>query len=265
MRLLSCLLLFSATQVLADSSAFRFDASRVPVGQVFHYVKSNLDGSHEGQISVYMLDQSQVESLKWDPGAQSATLVTAAMDWTRFSVRRFEAYQLSSGSPPKLRATLEASPDGSQLRASFKEAPVQISHWPWHSYDFDFTSLNLSIPHWRNTRGTMTFWRTDYIYSEPADFREVGAIELKYERTEEHRGQRANRYSIGGQGLDAQYGTWWSDANSGLLIEYELPIADEPGYENVRLRLRASERMSPSQWDEFKRAAVNGKPASDAH
>src|SRR4051794_28684581 len=132
MRLLSCLLLFSATQVLADSSAFRFDASRVPVGQVFHYVKSNRDGSHEGQISVYMLDQSQVESLKWDPGAQSATLVTAAMDWTRFSVRRFEAYQLSSGSPPKLRATLEAGSDGSQLRASFKEAPVQISHWPWH-------------------------------------------------------------------------------------------------------------------------------------
>ena len=38
--------------VQAQVEAFSFDSSRVPVGRVFHYVKSNRDGSHPGNVAL---------------------------------------------------------------------------------------------------------------------------------------------------------------------------------------------------------------------
>ena len=68
----------------AQISALRFDATKVPVGTVFHLDKSNLDGTHAGHISYYVAQIDRVEALKWDRGGDEATLVIAQIDWTRF-------------------------------------------------------------------------------------------------------------------------------------------------------------------------------------
>jgi hypothetical protein len=236
----------------AQSAQLEFKAERVPVGTVFHYIKSTLDGAHEGHISVYVPTRDRLESLKWEPHADRATLVVAEMDWSRFSVKRFEAYQLMRDRAPEQRATLVASTDGSQLQTSFKAEPVSIHHWPWHSYDFDFTSLNFTLPHWTAPETQLQFWRTDYVYGESPDVRELGPVTLKFEATERHAGKSTRRYSIGGPGLEHNQGQWWADARTGLLVEYRIPIGDEPGYDNVRLRLDSTQKMSAEEWEQFK-------------
>ena len=63
--------------------------------------------------------------------------------------------------------------DGKTIDVSFlKDRVVHINRWPWHSYDFDFTSLNLTMPHLRNPDGRFTTWRTDFVYADPAQARE---------------------------------------------------------------------------------------------
>jgi hypothetical protein len=242
----------------AQLAALQFSADRVPVGQVLHYVKSARDGTRPAEISIYVATIDRIEALKWDRGGATATLVTAAMDWPRFSVRGFESSQLTGDAAPERKATLDVT--GDSLTMSLMSEPVKITHWPWHSFDFDFTSLNLTLPHLREPEGSFALWRTDFVYEDPPRVAELGEVRLEFEGYERRGGKRARRYAIGGAGLADRTGTWWADAETGLLIEYEIPVGDEPGYDDVRLKLRGIERMSPGQWEEFKLRAT--RPAT---
>lgn len=252
--LLSALLLLFATPAIAQLDALEFDADKVPVGQVFHFVKSQRDGTHATRISVYVPDADRIESLKWDEGADTATLVMAGMDWPRFSVKHFQGWRLARGQAPEPRVTLDVA--GDQLSMSLMSEPLQLGHWPWHSYDFDFTSLNLTLPHLLKPRRGLSIWRTDFVYTDPPKVAELGTVELRFEKLERRDGRRLRRYSIGGPGLQDLAGTWWSDARTGLLVEYELPIGDEPGYRDVRLKLESTEKLDAARWEAFKRQAV---------
>jgi hypothetical protein len=209
-------------------------------------------------VSVYVVDRERLESLKWDQGASQATLVNARMDWKHFSVREFQSTHLERGKPPERRATLTANPEGTQLKVSFLNGrTVKVQHWPWHSYDFDFASLGMVLPHLRDPRADVIFWRTDVVFlGEGTDFGEVGGIRLHFESIELRDRQQVRRYSIGGAGLEHRYGTLWTDASSGLMIEYQIPIGDEPGYKDVHLRLDGMQPMTREQWEAFKKAKI---------
>lgn len=249
-----CALLSISAPASAQLAALQFSADRVPVGQVLHYVKSALDGTNSAEISVYVDAPGRVEALKWERGGEQATLVVATLDWSRFSVRGFESWLLARDAPPERKATLEVA--GDTLSMSLMRAPLKIAHWPWHSYDFDFTSLNLTLPHMRDPESALTLWRTDFVYENPPRVAELGEVRLEFAGYEQRAGKRARRYTIGGAGLAARSGTWWADADSGLLIEYEIPLGDEPGYDDVRLRLGGMEKMTPAQWEVFKHRSV---------
>jgi hypothetical protein len=252
--LLTALLLLCALPAMAQLAVLRYDAGQVPVGHVFHFVKSHRDGSHPARISVYLPAADRIESLKWDEGGEQATLVEAQMDWARFSVRHFQGWRLVRGAAPERRVTLDVV--GDQLSMSLMTSPLTVTHWPWHSYDFDFTSLNLVLPHLLEPQGSFSFWRTDFVYADPPAVAELGEVTLCFEKRERHRGRKARRYSIGGAGLQGKSGTWWSDARTGLLLEYELPLGDEPGYDDVRLVLDATRELTAAEWEAFKRLAV---------
>jgi hypothetical protein len=259
--LLAACLMLTGSPALPGDEPLRFQASRVPVGQVLHFHKSGRDGSNAAQISVFVAAQDRIEALKWGPGGDEATLVTARIDWSRFSVGRFESWHLSRGGAPELRATMDAS--GDQLTMSLMKSPLMLHHWPWHSFDFDFTSLNLTMPHLRNPADGLTFWRTDFVYSDPPAVAEIGEVRLVFQAEEVRNGKPVRRYSIGGAGLGDTTGTWWADRNTGLLVEYEIPIGDEPGYDDVRLKATGSQKMSAGDWEQFKRRAVAAPHAAD--
>lgn len=242
----------------AQTSRLEFDAAKVPQGSVLHYKKSNLDGSRATRVSVYVADTERLESLKWDEDSTEATLVKARMDWPRFSVREFQSFHLERGKAPELRGTLQANARGTEVKVSFLDGKVvKITHWPWHSYDFDFASLGLMLPHLKNPEADLLFWRTDVKFvGEHIDFAEIGSIRLVYEADELRETRLLRRYVIGGEGLEHRYGKLWTDARTGLIVEYRLPIGDEPGFKDVLFRLDRQEQLTADQWEAFKRAKL---------
>ena len=241
----------------APFAAYEYVSARVPVGQALHYRKSRQDGGHVAQVSVYVAAADRIEALKWERGGDQATLVIALMDWRRWSVHSFEAWHLSAGAPPERRVTLSVI--GNQLRMSLMPQPITLRHWPWHSYDFDFTSLTLTLPHRIDPTRDLTFWRTDFVYADPPAVAELGALTLRYQGRERHDGRPAWRYSLGGPGLGGKHGDWWVDRRTGLTLEYRLPVGDEPGYENVVFKLESRQPMAPATWQAFKADAVGGR------
>jgi hypothetical protein len=260
--LVHSLLFFLLWSFIASASAqisqFQFDPSKVPVGTVLHYAKSNTDGSRPTRISVYFNDREQIESFKWDRGQTSATLVQARMDWSRFSVREFRSLRLERGKPPVLKGTLQVSDDGKTIDVSFLDGKkILVNRWPWHSYDFDFTSLGATLPHMRDPEADVIFWRTDVVFvGESTDFAELGGVRLHFEEDEMRNDRKLRRYTIGGAGFQHLYGKLWTDASTGLLFEYEIPVGDEPGYKDVRLHLEHTEPMTTDQWAHFKKSKI---------
>src|SRR5262249_10803826 len=156
---------FSARPAPGQVSAFRHDPARVPVGRVYEYLKSNRDGSRPGRVSLYVAAPDRLESLKWEPDDETATLVVAILDWSRFSVARFENWQLRRGRPDVKRPSLETDRDGSGLRVSpLPGRRVAVRAWPWHSYDFDFASLGITLAHLREPERPVTFERIDFTF-----------------------------------------------------------------------------------------------------
>jgi hypothetical protein len=51
--LLAAFMLLCAAPAFSQLEALRFDAAKVPVGRVFQFHKSQLDGTHDARISVY--------------------------------------------------------------------------------------------------------------------------------------------------------------------------------------------------------------------
>jgi hypothetical protein len=252
--LASCL---PALPALGQVEAFRYVPARVPVGCVHQYVKSNRDGSHAGRVSVYVAKADRLESLKWDDEVGWATHVVAELDWSRFSVRRFESWKLRQGKAPVLQATLETDASGGISISVIPGPPLHPKLWPWHSYDFDFASLGATLPHLKDPEAPFRIGRSDFVEKDGAvRFEELGAVDVAYSGRETRAGTATRRYVIGGPGLEGTSGTLWADAAAGHLVELELPIPDEPGFTDVRLRLLEVASLSPEAWEAFKRARL---------
>jgi hypothetical protein len=131
-------------------------------------------------------------------------------------------------------------------------------------------SLNFVTPHLPYGQADCTFWRTDFIYSDPPSFGEIGEVRMRLEGGEMRHGVRTHRYSLSGPGLEGSSGEWWTNAEDGLLLEFRMPIGDEPGYKDVLMRLRKRAPMSAEAWERFKQGdrrsdAVVADAHTDAH
>ena len=247
--------------VMGQVNAFAVDTTRVPVGRLYEYLKSNRDGSRPSMVSLYVSGPSRIESLKWTPRDTTASLVVAAMDWTRVSVRRLESWVLSRGSEPHLRAALDTDSSGLGVRVSFQpDSLLPINRWPWHSYDFDFASLNLAFAFLREPERPFAFERADITYADSGPpFADLGEVQVNFRRTETRNGTPVRAYELAGPGLSGQRGLLWVAVQGGYFVEYEFPFPDEPGYTDVRLQLRAMRRLTPAEWDAYKRERVGGR------
>jgi hypothetical protein len=254
---------FSATagRLGAQVEAFRYDSAKIPLGRVYHYLKTNRDGTHRGHISLYVAAVDRLESLKWSPGDTVATLVVARLDWNRFSVGRFESWLLRRGREPELRVALEADTVAGGVRLSLMlDRLLPISAWPWHSYDFDFASLNLALAHLRNPERPWRFQRADPNYgNEGPPFIDFGTVEARFTGREVRHGRPTRRYTLTGPGMQNQTGRLWAAEDGAYLVELEMPFPDEPGYTDVRVRLDSMEQLAPAEWKAYTQRQVSGR------
>jgi hypothetical protein len=104
----------------------------------------------------------------------------------------------------------------------------------------------------------LRFWRTDYVHGATPAMAEIGEMTLRFAGRETHGGIPAWRYTLGGPGLEGKIGDLWVDRRSGITLEYQLPVGDEPGYADVRLTLESRVAMSAGEWQAFKLRSVAG-------
>lgn len=256
-RLLASALLLIPAPLTGQVSAFRYDPARVPLGMVYHYLKTNIDGTHPEHIVQYVAAHDRMEVYKFQAPATRAALVTAWVDWELFSATRLESRQVWKDST-RLIATLVYDRAAREVAVDVfgRAERTAIPRVPFHVYNFDLGSLNMALPHLVNPRATFTVELADPTYQEQPIFRHRGAVEVRYLEDAERDGQACRAYRIDGPGLEGKGGTLWVRKDDGFAQDIEIALPDNPSWTSFKLRLERRERMTPAEWEAFRLAHI---------
>lgn len=239
-------------------AAFRFDAARVPVGRVVHYIKTNIDGSKPALVSIYFASNGRIEVYKSEAGLSDSAEVDAEIDWENFSPRRIAAGVIRADGSREARASLEVDGEG-RIRVTIgdQQQVLAAPRAPFHVFNFDLMSLNATLPHLVAPEAGFTITLVEPTFGDrPGLIEDRGPITLAFAAVEQVGGAECRKYTISGPGLRERGGALWVNARDGLIERVESPLANNPDWDSYRLERRGEETMTPAAWEEYRRTHV---------
>ena len=246
--------------VTSSIDEFSYRPELIEPGTVYHYIKSNIDGSYPARIFIYVRDNDHLEVLKFEEHGMDAALVTAHMDWETFSADQLESWVLTSDGKRSPQATLSSSFENRTFTISWREREdiIRIGYYPVHIYNFDFISLNYILRHWNNPEGEVAVGILQPNFDPNPDtmIKYEGTVVIKYVGNEERNTQPCRKYSIGGDGLKDHNGVMWVNIEKRIIEDIEIPIPDNPDWDDFKFNFVSSERMDSGQWADFMDAEV---------
>lgn len=257
--LLATLSLTLAVPLQAQDSTghFRFQPDKIDVGTVYHYLKTNIDGTHPERVSHFVAAKDRLEAFKFHPGGERAALVIADISWSNFSVRRLESWQVFRNGDKKLFATLVYLDDHRVTEVSIPPMGrigerTRIGQLPFDVYNFDLGGLNFVFRHLIDPRKSFVIGIADPTFQDQGPvFKYRGEVTVNYEGEEIRHEVRCRKYRIGGPGLEHRGGIIWVNKTKGHIEDIEIQLPDNPDWQSFKFRLTAVEQMTRPQWEAF--------------
>ena len=255
MKTLAAIIAIFVATAFAQPPVYKLRPERIAVGTVYHYVKTNVDGTQPEQISLYILSRDRIESYKFHPKGTRAGLVTAEMDWKNFVPTKLESRQVFPTGERKLFATLTLDADGRNITVSIPTAKpepetVKVESMPFHLYNFDLASLNVTLPHLADPKKPFTVGIVDPTFKPEPLVAYKGELTVTYEKDEQRNGVETRRYRAEGSGIGGK-GTIWVNKKQGHIEDMEFDVANNPDWKTFKLKLTKTEKMTPDQWQQF--------------
>ena len=247
--------------VTSSIHQFAYRPELIEAGTVYHYMKSNIDGSYPARIVIYVRDPDHLEVLKFEEHSIDAALVKAHMDWETFSADQLESWVLTPDGERRPQASLSSSFAKRTYTIAWQERKdiIPVGHYPIHIYNFDFISLNYILRHWKDPEGEVTIGilQPNFDPNPETMMKYEGTVLIKYVGNEERDGQPCRKYNIGGEGLKNHNGVMWVNTEKRMIQDIKIPIPDNPDWENFKFKFISSEHMDPRQWTEFTEAEIH--------
>lgn len=255
--------LIGALALLQDPSApspsssldhFRFQPERIRMGEVAHYIKSNLDGTKPTRVSIYVAAPDKLEVAKVEKGVIDAAWVRAHFDWKLFTADRLDAAVINRDGSVEERASFDVDRNTGAINVKVgdRSGGAAWRHVPFHVYNFDFTSLNFAFRHLADPKATFSIGVMDPTFAPEGEiFTYRGEAKIEYLRDEKLHGKKCRVYRISGPGIGNTEGTIWADPKSGWLEKVEIPFPDNPDWNSFKLELESVETMTPAGWKKF--------------
>ncbi len=233
---------------------FHYRPDRIRIGEVAHYVKSNLDGTKPSRVSIFVAAKDRVEVAKVEKGTGDAAWVRARFDWKIFTADRIEAAVVALDGSVEERAVIAADVKAGTVNVRVGDRTGSAAwRWvPFHVYNFDFTSLNFAWRQLDDPRSSFTIGVLDPNFGGEGDiFFYRGEARIEYVRDEPLHGRTCTLHRISGAGIGGTTGSIWADPKSGWLEKVEIPFPDNPDWSSFRLELQGVETMTPEAWKKF--------------
>jgi len=241
-------------EVTSSKNLFSFDEKNVPdIGTVYHYKKSNLDGSYASDEWNYMESYHHTESFKIYPFSklQNRTdLVIADYDIKDFYVTALKAYLVSKNGDRKLNVT-SSSNDGLSYRIQFgrNDYAFQVGHTPSFNYNFDWCDFFFMYRHLIDKESTFDIGVT--VPNSHMKLIYAGKTRIKYIDNRTYHGIDCRYYEISGDAFSSQTGSLYMDKANGKLIEIAMPVRNNGMFKSFKYSFLDKTEMTKDEWNAF--------------
>lgn len=256
MAMIAAASLLAAGGIAAGSGALGGAAEASPEGRIYHYIRSNRDGSSPEHIYVYRAAANRLEVYKMVARCTGAAFVTAWVDpvtgqpsmMTGGRLRpeaRHEDIATLTYDPASRRIHAEIATDGGALTEQ-----VDVGDEPWHLYDYDLASLSLLTAGREDRRADFSFG-LPLAWNEPDETHPLlsylGRADARFVGEEDWRGRAALRFEVGGPAFGERGGPMWVDAAQGHILAAEWGIPNHAPMTDFALRLVDTDQ-GPEAW-----------------
>lgn len=230
------------------------------IGRMYHYVRSNQDGSLPEQIYQYRASATELEVGKQVSRCTNSAFVTATFDPVTGQGTSFTGGRLARDLSQDAFAWLTRE-DGAlhaRVPAANIDQSVAVAGEPYVLYDFDLADLNARFAGQPAPQSDFRFavvliWPQENV-SEV--FRDLGWANARFSGAETHLNRSAHRYALSG-GLNGQL---WLDAQDGHVLEARFAEPNHTEYADFRLVLQSVHNDGASAWRAARAAHWQGCP-----
>lgn len=231
-----------ATADPSRGAAYRYSQERDHVGRIFHYLRSNRDGSLPEHIHVFHKAKDKVEVYKMVQKCTGAALVTADLDFEKWSATRLVGGRLGENADQLAFATLALDEREPRIDAVVSlpdrtlTQSLDLEALPWRLYDFDFAEFTVFAQHLKNyERGFSVDMAVVVADPDVEEFlTRMGEAKAIARGLDKSRG--VYRYDLGGEAFAAG-GTLLLDADDGHVVEVETAVPNHAEYQDFKLAL----------------------------
>ena len=245
------------TLTQAQVEKFKYQPSKVDVGSVYHYVKSNKDGSLPEQIVIYVAAADRLEVFKYHPEtkASQSALVIAYLDYKLFHADKLESWRVTSLTDRALVASLEFDEKTKMVEVKIGDGATEkteMKYIPFHIYNFDLSSLNFMMRHLADPESSFQVGIADPNFAQEGPlFLYRGEVKVDFAGDEKREGQDCRKYKIDGPGVSNRGGFIWVRKDGEFFQEVDMDLPDNPNWQSFRLVLQSKEKKTPEQWKQF--------------
>jgi hypothetical protein len=253
--------------ISSSLDCFVYRPERVAVGRIYHYVKSNLDGSYPAEVCVYVASETDIEVLKLEAHMGDLAYVMARMDWALFSAVRLQSWVITGDSVRHPRVIMELKAATNEVHVFWGDQVdrVGFGHYPVHVYNFDCISLILTFPHLADPDGRFVTGILQPTFDPNSEHivAYLGEAAVEYIGDTTYHQTPCRQYRIGGDGFLGHQGMIWVNREeTGRVEKIEIPIADNPDWDSFKFELVRVSQVGTAGWQQFINSQIGRLRAS---
>ena len=240
--------------VSSSLDLYSFDKSATAdIGAVYHYEKSNIDGSSKADVWIYIASETRTESFKIYPSTKlqgRSDLVIADYDFKIMSAAEINAYFVNSKGERTLNAKAFTA-DGKKYEFIIgkQKQSVDAGNIPSFNYNFDWCDLGFTYRHIADKK---TRFETGVIVpNSQLKMIYAGKCSFEYRGIENFKGYDCYKYEISGEAFNEKSGNLFADSNTGIIIEINMPLRNNPGYNSFLFTLVDKFNFTNDEWNDF--------------
>jgi hypothetical protein len=259
----------------SSTKQFKFKGAKVEAGMLYSYVRSNLEGTKEGSVLVYVPDKKRVEIFRVTPGVDFGQLLVGEMNWDTYTLKQFELWKEGKDGGRTRQATGAFANDmftmsvedpalyrGAAGATTFTIPLVQV---PTHIYSLDFVTLGLALRHFADGKGSADVGvLVENLKVGPASpnfLVSAGTANVAFVEEVDRDGIACLKFRIAGPALGDQEGLLWLNKDKGYIQDAEVPVPSSADWPDVKLTFRSAEKIAESDWTARRALELARKPA----
>lgn len=218
------------------------------LGRLYHYVRSNDDGTLPEDIYIYRESLTRVLVHKAVSRCTNAAFVTADLDPVSGEARGLVGGSLARDltQTAAARLTFDAATRTIAVTGPGLDESLVVGTAPWRLFDFDLADVaafdrERAVARQDFRSSVALLWP---VPNAPQMMRHLGLATFVYAGSETDGGQTALRYDVSG----ALTGRIWFDARLGHIIAARFAEPNHTEYRNFRLELRSVSDQGAAAW-----------------